>query len=308
MAYASAQGHALIDRELYLPASWAEDWDRRRAAGIPDRVQFATKPAQAQAMIARAIAANVPFSWFTADEVYGQAKWLQAWLEEHDVSYVMAVRRSDTLTTSAGEQRADALIAALAPQAWQRISAGAGAHGPREFHWARVAVRPGWERGRGHWVLPAARWPTRRRSPITPAPGPAAPAPPGWPRSPAAGGTSKNVSSRPKARPGWTTTRSAPGGPGMPTSPCPCSPWPGWPPAEPRHKKRGRHQRPRPDRLHVTGDPPPADQPDPAVPARPRSRVVLVALAATTPIPGPALPLPATRLRTHLSEQNRSRT
>ena len=153
LAYASAQGHALIDRELYVPACWAEDWDRRRAAGIPDRVQFATKPAQAQAMIARAIAANVPFAWFTADEVYGQAKWLQAWLEEHDVSYVMAVRRSDTLTTSAGEQRADALIAALAPQAWQRISAGAGAHGPREFHWARVAVRPGWERGRGHWVL-----------------------------------------------------------------------------------------------------------------------------------------------------------
>ena len=153
LAYASSYGHALIDRELYLPQSWAEDRDRRRAAGIPEEAGFATKPRQAQAMIARAIAANVPFSWFTADEVYGQAKWLQAWLEEHNVSYVLAVRRSDTLTTSAGEQRADALITALAPQAWQRISAGAGAHGPREFHWARVPVRPGWERGRGHWVL-----------------------------------------------------------------------------------------------------------------------------------------------------------
>jgi hypothetical protein len=35
--------------------------------------------------------------------------------------------------------------------------------------------------------------------------------------------------------------------------------------SEPRRKKRGRHQRPRHDRLHVTGDPPPADLPDPAV-------------------------------------------
>jgi hypothetical protein len=33
----------------------------------------------------------VPFAWFTADEIYGQAKWLQAWLEEKDIWYVMAI-------------------------------------------------------------------------------------------------------------------------------------------------------------------------------------------------------------------------
>jgi hypothetical protein len=38
-------------------------------------------------MINRAITAGVPLSWFTADEVYGQAKWLQAWLEDQDVAY-----------------------------------------------------------------------------------------------------------------------------------------------------------------------------------------------------------------------------
>ena len=63
-------------------------------------------------MIGRAIEAGVPFSWFTADEAYGQAKYLQAWLEDQDVFYAMAIRRSDTLTTTSGEQRADALIAA----------------------------------------------------------------------------------------------------------------------------------------------------------------------------------------------------
>jgi hypothetical protein len=64
----------------------------------------------------------------------------------------MAIRCSDTLTMPAGEQRADALIAGLPPRSWQKISAGAGAHGPREYHWARIAVRPGWTRGRGHWL------------------------------------------------------------------------------------------------------------------------------------------------------------
>jgi SRSO17 transposase len=153
LAYASAHGHALIDRELYLPQSWTDDPQRCRAAGIPEDVEFATKPRQAQAMIARAVAAGVPFAWFTADEVYGQAKWLQAWLEGQDVSYVMAIWCGDTLTMPAGEQRADVLIAAVPARSWQRISAGAGAHGPREFDWARIPVRAGQKRGRGHWLL-----------------------------------------------------------------------------------------------------------------------------------------------------------
>lgn len=153
LAYASGHGHALIDRELYLPQSWADDAERRRAAAIPDEVEFTTKPRQAQAMIARAIAARVPFAWFTAGETYGQAKYLQAWLEDQDVSYVMAIRCSDTLTMPEGERRADALVAALPSRSWQRIPAGAGAHGPREYDWARIPVRPGWARGRGHWLL-----------------------------------------------------------------------------------------------------------------------------------------------------------
>ena len=153
LAYASRYGHALIDRELYLPRSWTEDPERCRAAGIPEETEFATKPRQAQAMIARAAAAGVPFAWFTADEAYGQAKWLQAWLEERDIWYVVAIRRSDTLTMPEGERRADALIAAVPPRSWQKISAGAGAHGPREYNWARLPVRPEWKRGRGHWLL-----------------------------------------------------------------------------------------------------------------------------------------------------------
>jgi SRSO17 transposase len=154
LAYASPRGHALIDRELYIPASWMEDRERCRAAGVPDDIEFATKPQLAQQMLARATGAGVPFGWFTADEVYGQAPYLREWLEDHDVSYVLAVKCRDTFPASAGLQRADALIAAVPLRAWQRLSAGTGAHGPREYDWARIPVRAGaWRPGRGHWLL-----------------------------------------------------------------------------------------------------------------------------------------------------------
>jgi SRSO17 transposase len=154
LAYASSRGHALVDRELYLPQSWAEDRQRCRAAGIPDEVEFTTKPRQAQAMIARAIAAGAPFRWFTADEIYGQAKYLRDWLEDQDVFHVVATRCNDPLATPSGEyERADALVAALPAGAWRRLSVGAGAHGPREYDWARIPLRVSWRRGRGHWLM-----------------------------------------------------------------------------------------------------------------------------------------------------------
>ncbi|WP_280509268.1 IS701 family transposase [Nocardia farcinica] len=154
LAYASRHGHALVDRELYLPESWTGDRDRCRGAGIPDEVGFETKPRLVMGMVERALAARVPFAWFTADEAYGQVKYLRFWLEQHDVAHVLATRRNDMLnTTGLGQARADELVAALPGRAWQRISAGAGAHGPRDYDWARVRIRPWWAPGRGHWLL-----------------------------------------------------------------------------------------------------------------------------------------------------------
>ncbi|WP_445185328.1 IS701 family transposase [Pseudonocardia sp. Cha107L01] len=154
LAYASPRGHALIDRELYVPESWTADRARCQGAGIPDEVEFATKPRQAMAMLGRAIDAGVAFSWVTADEAYGQVKYLRVWLEQHDAPYVLATKCNDTLITSdAGQRRADELIAALPARAWRRLSVGAGAHGPREYDWARVPIRISWAPGRGHWLL-----------------------------------------------------------------------------------------------------------------------------------------------------------
>jgi SRSO17 transposase len=73
LAYAvPGGGRALIDRELYVPESWASDRGRCREAGIAADVAFATKPELARQMIERAIDAGVPFGWVAADEAYGQ--------------------------------------------------------------------------------------------------------------------------------------------------------------------------------------------------------------------------------------------
>jgi SRSO17 transposase len=156
LAYASRHGRALIDRELYMPASWIADRDRCRVAGVPQEVEFATKPQQAKAMIARAIAAGVPFRWVTADELYGQAKHLQRWLEELNIFHVLAVKCTDTVTIGEGRAAVKDLVAALPEYAWRRRSAGAGAHGERIYDWTRIPL-PAPASGRGRWVLARRR-------------------------------------------------------------------------------------------------------------------------------------------------------
>ena len=69
LAYASSKGHALIDRELYLPEEWCGDVARRDEAVIPEAVTFATKPALARRVIGRALDAGLPCAWVLGDEI-----------------------------------------------------------------------------------------------------------------------------------------------------------------------------------------------------------------------------------------------
>ncbi len=152
LVYASPAGHAGIDRELYVPRSWMADPDRCRAAGIPDHVRFATKPALAAAMLARALDAGVPAAWVTGDEVYGANPRLRAELETRGVGYVLAVACDHRVPTGAGSQRADTLVRRLPARAWQRVSAGPGAKGHRWYDWAFIQLDPSEQPGH-HWLL-----------------------------------------------------------------------------------------------------------------------------------------------------------
>ena len=143
LTYAAPRGHALIDRAVYLPKSWAEDPDRCDDAGIPiNRRGFATKPALARALIARAVEAEVPAAWVAADEVYGADPALRAALRGHALGYVLAVAANRRVPTPAGPIRVDKLPAMLPKRAWQKQSAGAGSHGQRYYSWAWIALLP----------------------------------------------------------------------------------------------------------------------------------------------------------------------
>jgi SRSO17 transposase len=151
LSYASSAGHALIDRELYLPRSWTADAGRCAAAGVPEGTGFATKPKLARRMIARALDAGTPAAWVTGDEVYGADPGLRADLEGRQIGYVLAVAATHQVTTAAGTCQVRQLAARLPRRAWQRYSAGEGAKGHRYYDWAWVAIDPG---PAGHrWLL-----------------------------------------------------------------------------------------------------------------------------------------------------------
>jgi SRSO17 transposase len=86
LAYAGPKGRAFIDRELYLPRAWTNDPARCRAARVPEQVEFRTKPQLARMLVERALDAEVPASWVTADEVYGGDPALRRWLEDRGLS------------------------------------------------------------------------------------------------------------------------------------------------------------------------------------------------------------------------------
>jgi SRSO17 transposase len=137
LAYASEHGRAFLDRALYLPEEWTDDRPRCQAAAIPAEVGFATKLRLAQDMLARALDADVPAAWVTADEIYGNESKLRFWLQAREQGYVLAVSRAHRVWSleTGTQRRVETLITALAEEAWTRLAIGDGSKGPRVYAW-----------------------------------------------------------------------------------------------------------------------------------------------------------------------------
>ncbi|KMJ46950.1 transposase [Xenorhabdus khoisanae] len=158
LCYAGHGGHAFIDRALYLPEQWTADRPRCEAAGIPDSVNFATKPQLARQMLERAFSTGVPCRWVTADAVYGHDRRLRCWLEARYQPFVLAIPKNEPLWWQAPcYVRAGVIAASLTADDWEKQSAGLGTKGERWYDWARI---PLWrlqmseeERGYGHYLL-----------------------------------------------------------------------------------------------------------------------------------------------------------
>jgi SRSO17 transposase len=153
LAYASRLGHALLDRELYLPKAWTEDPARCRQAGIPEDRRFATKPQLARHMLARALAAGVPAAWVTGDSIYGDDRRLRMWLESCPQAYVLAVSGKEYVWLDWRQRQIKTILARLPEDGWTRLSAGAGAKGWRWYDWRWLPLadplHPDWRR----WLL-----------------------------------------------------------------------------------------------------------------------------------------------------------
>ncbi|MFE9629330.1 IS701 family transposase, partial [Streptomyces sp. NPDC006527] len=139
-ACATRSGRALADRDLCLPKARTSDRDRCRAAKIPDGRGFATKGELARNIVRRCIAAGLPAPRVTADEAYGQDWHFRRMPEQLDLGYVVAVPKSQQIKSPAGIWRIDQLIEDAPSDAWQRLSCGDGAKGPRVYDWAAAKL------------------------------------------------------------------------------------------------------------------------------------------------------------------------
>ncbi|MFJ1843565.1 IS701 family transposase [Streptomyces sp. NPDC088146] len=140
-AHATGRGHTLVDRELYLSKSWTEDRERCWAARVPDDRAFAAKGELARAIILRALASPLPVGRVAADSAYGQDTHFRRFLEDHQLSYVVAVPKPQQVHGP----RIDHLIGQAPPEAWQRLSAGSGTKGERFYDWAAARLPAAWE-------------------------------------------------------------------------------------------------------------------------------------------------------------------
>ena len=205
LAYGTAAGVALIDRELYLPKVWTDDRVRCAAAGISDAVGFQTKPQLAQGMLQRALDIGVPFGWVTGDTVYGGDRRLRVWLEQQAIPHVMAVKCTEPLLAMTdqgpGQVPAERLLAEVEPAQWLRLSAGEGSKGKRLYDGVRVPLwRLGWPANVGFWLLARRSISDPRELAFYVWFAPAATSWPPWSGSPAAAGGSRRPLSRQKAR------------------------------------------------------------------------------------------------------------
>jgi SRSO17 transposase len=140
--FATPGGHTLVGARIWIPAEQLTDLDRRAGLGIPDDVEFATKPQLAQAIVADMAADQTMPPWFAGDEVYGRCRQLRDYIEEQGAGYVMRVGCDFRVDITPGtRRRVDELVATHLTGAnrWETRSVP-GSKGARAYAWAWLAT------------------------------------------------------------------------------------------------------------------------------------------------------------------------
>jgi SRSO17 transposase len=180
---------------LYLPEVWCQDSERRQKAGIPEGVEFQTKPAIALEQMRQAIEQKVPVGVVLTDAGYGNGTQFRAAVSELGLQYAVAIESSTTVwepgqqplpappkkpgrgTPPKRLQRnadhlpvaAKQLALGLPATAWKDIGWRQGSKGTLRSRFAAVRVRPAhrdYKRTEPHpeeWLL--IEWPKNEPEP-----------------------------------------------------------------------------------------------------------------------------------------------
>jgi SRSO17 transposase len=155
--YCSTKGHTFLDRKIYLPEEWCQDFPRRQEAGVPPSIVFRTKPELGLEMIRTACDEQVPFQWVGGDSVYGDnptfvqgVRELKKWyvLDVSSEAYVWLARpefgkpgprggraQPKTKPISVAEAAAQ-----LSPSAFRRLAVSEGSQGSIVYEYAEMKV------------------------------------------------------------------------------------------------------------------------------------------------------------------------
>jgi SRSO17 transposase len=152
--YISQRGNFLIDRELFVPNSWLDDRGLRRAARIPEELPYRVVAELAGAMLARAIAAQVPARWVAADAAVIDQK-MRRFLEKSRMWFVVGTANGDRLPVMVGDRRgrhsAETLAAMLGADAW--VSQPGPTRAWSSYEWARIRLPVGRPGSPPRWLL-----------------------------------------------------------------------------------------------------------------------------------------------------------
>lgn len=187
LGYASAHGHTLVDRRLYVMRNWFEDPAKRELpkAALPAALEFKTKHVLAVEMLQACTGTGaLPYQWVTADAGYGESHDLRQevaalgrWycFEVHCDSEVWRQPPRWAVPASSGRgrprsrrqpppdaepaERVDAIVRALPAEAWVRHRVTEGAKGPREYEFVRLRVVQKLHHEPGHegWLMARRR-------------------------------------------------------------------------------------------------------------------------------------------------------
>ena len=161
LAYVSSQGHAPLDRRLFLPEEWVDDPDRRQECHVPKGVTYRKTWEVAHDLLRRS-GPGVPHGWVVGDDEFGRASEFREALRTDGERYVLDVPCNTTARDLDGRRpprkkgkrgpkrkvpfvRVDTWARKLPADRWTRLTVRDGAKGPLgvEAVSARVCAKLG---------------------------------------------------------------------------------------------------------------------------------------------------------------------